>query len=437
MCERLPLRRAAIYIGMTLAAACGNNAADTPTLQPLTLPPAPTATLEMSPTPPPELTPSGPLKLVIWWPDALAAAGDAGITAQLRAQLADYETAQTDVMIELRLKKSQGAGGILETLRSTTAVAPGARPDLLLVQRADLLAAVQANLLEPLEGRVSSAILGDLYTAALELGQIGGQLYGLAYALEALHVAYRPPVSDFTSFESALTGGRPLAFAAEHSTSISDVFLLHYLSAGGSLSDLNVGRVNADALRAVLQFYDEAAAQDILPATMTSFTAIGDYLQGVRDGQWAGVVTTTLYQQLAADGETLRFAPIPTASGRPASLVDGWMWVTTAASGDRQAAVMRFLDWMFEIERQAELTRAIGWLPSQRTALRVLAQQAQDGDGYLEFVNQLLANAWPTPAVALSVSTARVLENALLAVISDQQSAEEAVQTVLSQLMRS
>ncbi len=435
MCAKLRPLGAALGAGLILAlAACGSATTLNPTLETLTSPAVTlTAAREPTATPTLELTPAGPLQLVVWWPDTLAPASKAEAVALLQTQIAAFEAAQPDIEVELRLKKAAGIGGILEMLRAASAVAPGARPDLLLLQRADLLTAVQANLLEPLEGRVSSAILGDLYTAALELGQVGGQLHGLAYALEVQHVAYAPPPveGNFASFETTLAAGRPLVFAAGQPAGVSEIFLLHYVSAGGSLADLNLGRVNVDALRAVFAFYAEAAERGVLPRSVANYTTISDYFQEFKTGASAAVITSTLYQQMVAEDQRWLFAPIPTASGQPATLLDGWMWATTAASGDRQAAATRFLNWMFEVERQAELTQAAGWLPSQRTARRM---QSQPNTGYLNFANGLLLNASPALSESLSASTARVLENALLAVISGQRRADEAVQDVVNQL---
>ena len=47
---------------------------------------------------------------------------------------------------------------------------------------------------------MTSAVLGDLYPTALDLGRVDGTLYGLAYTLDVEQIAYRPVILNGTGF---------------------------------------------------------------------------------------------------------------------------------------------------------------------------------------------------------------------------------------------
>lgn len=430
----MPLFRLALAGIAAALAGCGPaTSAIQITSEPLVPPTAPPTISAPTLAPTAEATEAGPLTLSIWWPEPLSPVGDVRVAAVLSEQLDAFEIENPDLVIETRLKKPRDLGGIMETLRSASAVAPGALPDLTLLRREDLLAAVQSGLVQPLEGRVSSAVVGNLYTAALELGQVNGQLYGLPYVLDVQHIAYWGdfPSGDFASFSDLLERQRSFVFPASSSAGISSVFLLQYLSAGGSLADLSVGEINQDALLAVLDFYQQALAAGLIDSSVLNYTSPNDYLVALQ-GQTipAAAVSSAIYLDLGAGGQPLAFAPIPVQAGQPTTVLNGWLWVLTTTNNDRQAVASDFLDWMLDVERQSQYSQAVHMLPSLRAAMR----QAGINAAYADFVTQLLGNAvLPLPEVS-GTSTARVLQDALTAVISGQRTADEAVQDAAAQL---
>lgn len=420
-----------------VAACAGGGGGVQITSEPLTQPPVSTPT-PVSTAPPaqavqtPEATEVTPLSLVVWWPEPLAPSGDPNAGAALSRLVDEFEAANPDLRVQIRLKKPRDVGGIMETLRAASAVAPGGVPDLTLLRRDDLLAAAQAGLVQPLAGHISSAMLGNLYTAALELGQVSGQFYGLPYMLDVQHLAYWGdfPSGDFASFENVLERECPFVFPAGAAAGVTPVFLLQYLSAGGSLSDVRVGEVNPDALLAVLRFYEQAVAGGVIDPAVLTYAAFTEYLAALQDGSIpAALVSSTVYLGFGAQEQPLAFAPIPMQGGQPMSIVNGWMWALTTANPHRQEAAARFLDWMLDAEQQSRYSRAVHMLPSLRGALR----QAGINAAYSDFVTQLLGSAILPPSEISGSATARAMQNALTAVISGQRTAEEAVQDVAGQ----
>jgi ABC-type glycerol-3-phosphate transport system substrate-binding protein len=377
-----------------------------------------------------ESTPETDVTLSVWLPEPVAPTTNQAARLVLASQVDNFHASSAGVIVNTRLKKDSGTGSLMATLLSAGEVAPGALPDLTLIRRENLRTVVQAGLAQPLDGRLSAVVMDEFYPAASQLGQINGRLYGLAYALEIEHVAYQPPVTDFAHFDSLLSSGRPLVIPAGQVNGISDVFLLQYLEAGGSVIGNRLGALNVDALRTVLSFYEQAVATGVIDPGVLNYPTPQDYQAGLLDDRIsAAVVTSSLYLDLLTSGKRYQTAPIPTSSETPSTLVEGWLWIITAKDPDRQDAAQRFLEWIFDAGRQGAYTRAIAMLPSTRTAMRSWGTTS-----YSEFAGDLLANAVLPLDNAENDATARVLQNALVAVISGESTADEAIQDVLDQL---
>ncbi|MBZ0301247.1 MAG: extracellular solute-binding protein [Anaerolineae bacterium] len=397
---------------------------DTPApiaLQPTALP---TATFEPTPLP--------PTTLVIWWPEPLAPLNNSSAAELLSEQISAFKAAQGNVEVQLRRKLQSGVGGIMSTLRAASPVAPGALPDLTLMRREDVLTAAQAGLIYPMEGHVTSAVLGDLYRAALGLGRYDGALFGLPYMIDVQHMAYSSPADTQrpTRFEDFLAQQISFALPVAQSSVINDVLLTQYLDAGGTLPENGIQDINVEALLSVLNFDEQAVQDGLIDRGVLNYTSPADYQNSLVAGTLdAAVVNSSLYLSLLEAGDTLDFGPVPTESGSLAGEVDSWMWVITTSSADRQALAARFLNWMLDATRQGDYSRSIHMIPSQRTAL-----QTWEDTPYITFVRQLLNNALLPLTNVESGTVARAMQNALVAVISGEATAETAVQDLLNRL---
>jgi ABC-type glycerol-3-phosphate transport system substrate-binding protein len=430
ICEGMARPALAVCLTLLLMslAACAPAGNVPVTTEGIALTPGPTDT-----APPPtvvtaETTPEAQA-LSIWLPEAFAPVNNKQAALLMGDQVNTFQAAQGDVMVETRLKKLHDIGGIVNTLQSASAVAPKSLPALTLVRREDLPTLVQAGLVQPLDGRISRAILSDFYPAALALGQLNGRLYGLPYTLDVQHMVYHAPETKLAQFSDVLASDRHLIFPAGSQNGISDAFLLQYLSAGGTLTGGRLGPVDANALRTTLRFYQDAVNKGTIDPTVTNYTRPEDYLPTLLDGQSNAVmVTSSMYLDLIAKGGNYLVAPVPAESDQSSTVLNGWMWVMIAAEADRQALALRFLDWTFNANRQSQYTQAIHMLPSLRATMR-----QRDGGSYTSFVETLLSNAILPLADSGSDATARAMQNALAAVISGQRTADQAAQDVVDQ----
>jgi ABC-type glycerol-3-phosphate transport system substrate-binding protein len=433
------MRYSIIGLIMSLVAACGTNAAPmdmvtteiigtatpAPIAQAPTLLPSTTPTLVETPTP-------GPTVLSVWWPESFAPQDNNEAVTVLSEQVNGFQATQGNVVVNMRLKKESDLGGIMSTLLTASAVAPGALPDLTLIRRSDLLNAVRSGLIYPLEGKISSAVVGDLYDAALQLGQVDETLYGVPYTLEIQHTAYQMAESlDLWSFANLLENEISFVFPAGQPDGINDVFLAQYMEAGGTLpavgDELNEA-INEQALLETLSFYENARTNGLLDADVVNYTLPANYLDLlVSGGVDAGVVTSTAYLKMLQNGANLDFAPMPTVSGELITEVDGWIWVLTTPNADRQVLAAQFLNWMLNANRQGDYTQVLQMLPSQRTAL-----QRWESTPYNAFARDLLANA--ILPLASTGAQERAMQNALVSVLTGQSTAQEATDALMNQL---
>jgi ABC-type glycerol-3-phosphate transport system substrate-binding protein len=388
-----------------------------------------------------EATPTNAQSLVLWWPEALAPADSPDVIDLLNQHIGAFDTAEeSNIDIEFRLKRYQDAGGIMSTLRTASAVAPGALPDLTLIRREELVAAVQAGLVYPLEGFVSSAIIGDLYDPALALGQVDGQIYGLPYMLDVLLLVYRTSETDSAdsaviadwTFNDILSRGNSIVFPAGQVTGVNNTFYLQYLAAGGTppRSDGTM-RLNEEALLTTLEFYEQSHSLGLIDSRVFDYTNVSDYQPALALGEYdAAIVNSSMYLSLSRDEPNLRPAPIPNASGQPISIVNGWMWVVTTGNLDRQSLTSRFLNWMMDTSSQREYAEAIHMLPSQRSALHSMGEDV----AYLDLMDEIVANAIIPPPENAGGTLARAMQNALNAVLSGETTAVEATQAIINQM---
>jgi len=433
--QKLVIAAGSLLVACSVGAA---SPADTLTAEsilvetPLVETPAATVIVQQpTPTPAPTIEPTPAVtRLVIWWPVSLAPMDNSEAAELLSEQISAFRAAQGNVEVQLRRKLDSGVGGIMSTLRTASPVAPGALPDLTLLRREDMQAAAQSGLIYPLDGQTPPAVLDDLYRSAQTLGQIGSNLYGLPYLMDVHHMAYSSADAAVPSrFEDILTQQISFALPAAQTGVMNNILLIQYLDAGGTLPANGLEDTDVEALLTVLQFYEQATQQGLIDPAVLNYTSPADYRTSLTSGTLAaGGINSSLYLNLLEAADTaLNFGPIPTASGALVGQVDGWMWVMTTANADRQALAARFLSWMMDATRQSEYSQATNMIPSRRSAL-----QAWPANAYISFIHQLLNNPLPL-AGSDSGTIARAMQNALVAVLAGEASAEAAVQDLVNQ----
>jgi ABC-type glycerol-3-phosphate transport system substrate-binding protein len=415
--------------------ACGEmNSGAAPTVESMvTLTTAPLISSSPVPsTPTPESTPAGPTTLSVWWPEPLAPDNNDDASLLLSTQVDDFEVTEPNIRVDIRLKLADGVGGILETMRAGNTVAPDALPDVTLMRREDLLEAVAIKLIQPMGNTALTSIRPDLYPTALELGLVNRQFYGVPYTLDIQHIAYRSVIlgGNFARFADVLNDNQKFVFPAGVGNTSGDMLLLQYLSAGGTLTQINSGKLDSNALHTVFAFYQDAVTKGVIDTSVLNYASPTDYQAALASGQIsAGIVTSSEYLELEKRGQTLATAPFPLAAGDPTTTVNGWMWVMVTKDKDRQAEALHFIEWMLDAGRQTAYAETAHMIPSRRSAM-----QQWDQEAYRQFANNLLLNARIPFVAGENDGLLEALQSALISVISGQRTADEAVQDVFKQL---
>lgn len=407
--------------------------------------PTPTQIGVDQPTPQPsdEAPPPEMATLRVWWPDTLAPVGNETVTQLLNRQFRDFEAfieqaEDGNLEIDFRRKTISDVGGIMSTLRAARSVAPNALPDVTIVRRADLLTAVNEGLVQPLTGVASPSpiVISDLYDVGLSLGQVNNDLYGLAYLLDVTHFTYL--VDDETtpttimnwSFADVLTRETPFLFPALRANGVNSTFMSQYLANGGVIpTQDNNYAVRENVLLDTLQFYEQAAQATLIDNSVFNYVTSADYLELLSANEITqAIITSDRYFSLRLLNQEWNVAPIPTENGGNVALANGWMWVVVTSDPSRQALAIEFINWMMDASRQREYAEVIYRLPSQESALLNFDHTLLD----VSIMDNLLNGAIIILPDNVGGTIARAMQDALIAVINGESTAEEATQAVLN-----
>ncbi len=378
-----------------------------------------------------EPTPLPPIMLSVWLPERFAPLDNTDAAALRAAWGRNFAAFADNVTLEFRLKQAADVGGIIQTLRTGALVAPSAMPDIVLLRRMDLVTAANIGLIQPLDATRVRSITEDFHSSVLGLGMIEEQLYGLPYTVDVEHLALSPTAAEDTdwTFDAFLARGEPLLFPGTDANTLNKMFLAEYRAA--ATPDGTPLPLDQAALEQVLSFYERALALNVISAEVLEYTTSADYMPLLL-GQTplSGVINSSEYLQLSPQAiAPIRYAPMPTAAGNAVTLLDGWVWVITTPDAGRQGAAIRFLNWLFDVERHHLYTEAIAAIPSGRTTLRQIADPA-----YGLFVDSLVINATAPLNDAAGGVIGRAMQAALVSVLLGEKSAAAAAQGVIDQL---
>ncbi len=368
--------------------------------------------------------------ILVWWPSALYPADGSPAAKVLQDEIENYQASRTR-SVTIRVKRSDGLGGIYQTLRSGSIAAPSAMPDLAIMRRSDLVQSALGKLIEPIDARLLAAT--DLFPSALALGQVHGVEFGIPYALEIQHVAYRTSIlaTPPKTFDDLLRAKQRYLFAASASKGVNLTLVAQYMAAGGRLSDeKGAATLDKTPLLNVLRFYEQAAAATVVDAQLLDYSAVAQYWPLFASGKGAIAQvdsTTFLAQGASLSGVAVLDVPLP--SGNPIAIVDGWMWVVTTMDPDRQAKALDLISWLLRADQQGQLMREMGILPSQRSAL-----DTWGGDGYAIFARSLLQQPAVPPSDMIDPTVAAAMQRAFEAVLLGRKSPEAAADDALKEV---
>lgn len=381
------------------------------------------ALLDETSTPEPEL----PIQLILWTVEAVSpqAEGEAGVV--FGTSLAAFEETNPDVQVSVVLKNESGKGSVPDYLRSASKAAPSVLPDVIVLNLVDLAQLAHSGLIVPLDGLLPPALIDDLLPGAQAVGTVDEQLMGIPFEMDVEHLIYNTNKIASTPlvWTDVISANTTYVFPAKGKNGlVNDAFLIQYLALDGRLQD-DEGRpfLDEQALRAALEYYRQGVEEEVIPE--------GVLAVGTPDEIWPDYVAAQVglahaqSHRFLSDKGVLRsteFAAIPTRDGNHLTIGHGRALAVVARDPGRQAAASLLVEWLMAPDNNMAWSQTTLYLPTRYAAFKLIG----DDDPYWPFLQNQLEVAIPPPAFPEYDQIGRVLQQAVIEVLSEEATPEEA-----------
>lgn len=402
--------RLLISVGLVFSAGCTSLEPLLASLTPASPVPTPSASATSTPLPVP--TETAPVEqevssLRVWLPAQFNPSADGSVAKLLARRLSEFEAQHSNLKIDVRIKKAEAEGEIPNSLSITSAAAPGALPDLILLSRSDMEVAAIAGLLHPIDGL--STLLDDpnWYSYAQQLGHIQNTGYGLPFTGDALVLIYYPELGQLMTWEDILASEGHIVFPAGDPQGLIGLSL--YASAGGEILDAQgLPTLDQTALTRLLTLVDEGLSKEIFPPSLANVTNEAQALQIYRTGSANKAVVSFMSYRPSEDGA---ITPLPGLDELPFSYATGWVWALAGANPENQQLAVELAEFLVTDDFIADWTRATGYLPTRPSIVK-------DGDRTL---TAILESAHPIPSSDVLAVLGPLMQEALTRVLNGEQ----------------
>ncbi len=369
--------------------------------------------------------------LRLWVQPEFDLKGDTPAGVELLEQLQRFEQANSRTQVEVRVKRALGAGGMIDSIRTGLAAAPGALPDVIAIDARNLDTAAADDLILTLDALINPDIMANYYQVALDSGSRDGKLMGLPFAADALVAAYattayaQPPTSWATVLESAF----PVIIPAADPQSLFAV--QQYLSLGGSLQDPSGAvTLNTTKLTELLDLLAAARAARVLTKSTLDFDSGAETWSAYRELRAPLVITSAhSYLQDSAVAANTSAGPVPTQNGKPYVLAEVWSYALVSTDMARDSGAWELLDWLVQPQNLGAWALKAGYLPPHADAVASWPPEAPK-----DFAHLVLTNADPEPDAETLAVIGPPLEEAVRNVIGGDDATSEAAQKVIQEI---
>ena len=371
------------------------------------------------------------IDLVVWVLPQFDPNGESDASLLLDERFREFLIRNPQVNLTVRVKAASGPGSMLDSLTGASSVARDALPSLVLLNRSDLVASANRDLVFPIEEISTSVDENDWYPFAQAMAIHQGSVFGLPFASNALGLLVRSNKlpDDQPSWDEALRQLDSLIFPAGDADAL--VTLALYLSAGGSL-DTQMGHIgiNLDALTAALDVYDRARRVGVIKRDLLEYQTDDQAWDAFTVGDADAVITWV--HRLFSEEEDLGLALLPPLGENPMTLGTGWSWCLTEPDDQKReyaAALAEFLSAPEFLSRWAPLS---GYLPVRPSSLAGF-----NGDGLQSTLSTMLLSARLRPDRQAMTEIGTQIESAVTEMINTNLSAEESALIVITRLEES
>ena len=343
----------------------------------------------------------------------------------LARQITAFEAANPGVVVETRVKRASGVGGLLDFLRTATSAAPAVLPDVIALSREDLVMAASEGLVQPLTQYISPESLSDFYPLATAAVHSGDVLYGLPFSADAAVLVYRTEIYA----APPLTWADVISSTGVYLIPIGDpsglATLQQYQALGGAITDAS-GKLALDVpvLEQVLGFYQAAAAAGVLPPGNGDFLDLAASWIAYREQRAAlAVAPATLFLREHDRGGETAATLLPTRDGARLALGTAWSYALVTPDPVRRSLALGLMQWLTAPANVGEWTAAFGALPPRATALDTWADEDLEA-----FARQVMSAAILQPDEAARAALGPPLRQAAIDVVAGQASPQVAAQ---------
>lgn len=368
----------------------------------------------------------------IWGPLELSPQSEGEEGQVLREQVRVFEASHPGVEMVYEPKPVTGAASVLNYASSARSVASGVLPDLVILPATDLKQAVQAELLFPLDDLLIEGLSNDFYTFATRDVQVDGQLFALPLTVQVEHGVVRDesPPTTLTLLEELLNDDAPtwlFSGQALKEGEMSNALLLQLIA-------INEQLPTAEALpsrdKFVALFTSLHTAQQVgsIPRQVLSLDDHIQLYERLRSGQADLIESNSRQFMLEREREeNILFARLPTLTGMSMAVIDGYVIAISTEDPNKQQTAVLYLKWMLESSRLAEWNKAYKGLPPRRSSLK----DTIEDEIYRTFLAEQLENGWLRPSGTAWHDFAQIIQEQFRAVMLEQTSPTEAVDTIL------
>jgi ABC-type glycerol-3-phosphate transport system substrate-binding protein len=369
------------------------------------------------------------IQIVIWLPPEFSPDLDNVASRLLKARLSQFGQDHPHLAIQYRIKDKDGPAGLLESLVTTSKVAPQALPDLVLFPDEELRDAFNSSLIYPYQTNIPSTEDTDWYNIVEELGKFREKTYSLPLGVDGLLMVYNSRLIESTpvTWDDLLRSGYLFSFPAAD----PDAIITHalYLSQGGLLSnEQNAVGIESEPLTNVLEFYSQAGSLALLPPETAQMELDQEswekFFYGGRQ-----VTISWVSRYLSLFDDTLTAAPLLTQDGVPITLVNGWGWALTNPDPNKQLAAAELARWLTTADFVGEWTQAAHLLPLRPNALSYWADETDQ-----MLASQLMPSALPIPPDDILSITGPRMKLAVVQTLTGELTAQEAAELAASGL---
>lgn len=309
-------------------------------------------------------------EILVWLPPQFDPSTQAQSATTLGDLFTEFMSENQNISINYRIKDTGGEASELNMLSLAADAAPNVVPALVILDRNDMMTAVQKGLIYPIETDLFSEA-ETWFRFARESAFVDNVLYGIPVAGDPLVLAYRPALTgpDMNNWEEILTRGLPIGFEPNSVTDLFGLFI--YVSLGGRTTD-EQGKpwLDQEILTQTLNFFLNGGQKGAFPPAIAKDSNVGQSWKQFTDGTYQ--ITVTRFSQYRHNRRPDFIAiPLPrTDNSSPYPLVNTWNVVITARSPEIQELAIELGKAIAASEFNDRWTFSGGYLPVRNTDLK-------------------------------------------------------------------